>query len=200
MPSSLTGVLSRALGSSPRPPVSVSGTGTSLLARGFSWQPGLGPFGTRLPSPSRLGLACGGFAYRTPYSLGPGLPSPGGTYPSASPHRSSRRGGGTGISTRFPSPTPFGLGLGPDSPWVDEPSPGTLGLSADRILTCLFATYAGILSSVRSTPASAEASTPNGTLPYQPARAGSEASVAGLAPLHFRRRNARPVSYYALFE
>ena len=56
LPSSLTGVLSRASGSSPCPPVSVSGTGTAHLARGFSWQPGLGPFGTGVPSPSRLGL------------------------------------------------------------------------------------------------------------------------------------------------
>jgi hypothetical protein len=47
--------------------------------------------------------------------------------------------GGTGISTGCPSPTPFGLSLGPDLPWADEPSPGNLRLSAGRILTCLFA-------------------------------------------------------------
>ncbi|ABZ84886.1 hypothetical protein HM1_3126 [Heliomicrobium modesticaldum Ice1] len=46
---------------------------------------------------------------------------------------------GTGISTCCPSPTPFGLGLGPDLPWADEPSPGNLRLAAGRILTCLFA-------------------------------------------------------------
>ena len=33
----------------------------------------------------------------------------------------------------------YGLGLGPDLPWADEPSPGNLRLSADKILTCLFA-------------------------------------------------------------
>ena len=38
MPSSLTRVLSITLGFSPRLPVSVCGTGTSRLARGFSWQ------------------------------------------------------------------------------------------------------------------------------------------------------------------
>ena len=54
--------------------------------------------------------------------------------------------GGTGISTSWPSPTPFGLGLGPDSPWEDKPSPGNLGLSTARILTLLFATHAGILT------------------------------------------------------
>ena len=47
--------------------------------------------------------------------------------------------GGTGISTSCPSPTPFGLGLGPDLPWADEPSPGNLRFSAGEILTHLFA-------------------------------------------------------------
>ena len=37
--------------------------------------------------------------------------------------------GGTGISTCCPSPTTVVLGLGPDLPWADEPSPGNLGLS-----------------------------------------------------------------------
>ena len=45
--------------------------------------------------------------------------------------------GGTGISTSCPSPTTFVLGLGPDLPWADEPSPGNLRFSAGRILTCL---------------------------------------------------------------
>jgi hypothetical protein len=44
---------------------------------------------------------------------------------------------GTGISTRYPSTTPVGLALGPDSPWADEPSPGTLGHTAAQILTAL---------------------------------------------------------------
>ncbi len=67
---------------------------------------------------------------------------------------------GTGISTSCPSTTPFGLALGPDLPWADDPSPGTLGLSADKILTCLFATYTGILTSIRSTMPSSTASPP----------------------------------------
>ena len=45
--------------------------------------------------------------------------------------------GGTGISTSCPSPTTFVLGLGPDLPWADEPSPGILGLSTGRFLACL---------------------------------------------------------------
>src|SRR5690606_19576212 len=53
-PSSLTRVLSITLGFSPRLPVSVCGTGTSRLARGFSWQCGIRNFGTIFPSPSPL--------------------------------------------------------------------------------------------------------------------------------------------------
>ena len=42
-----------------------------------------------------------------------------------------------GISTCCPSDTPFGLSLGPDLPWADEPSPGNLRLSTAKILTLL---------------------------------------------------------------
>ena len=45
--------------------------------------------------------------------------------------------GGTGISTSYPSPTTFVLGLGPDLPWADEPSPGNLGLSTCMFLACI---------------------------------------------------------------
>ena len=76
--------------------------------------------------------------------------------------------GGIGISTDCPSPTPFGLGLGPGLPWADEPSPGSLRLSAGRILTCLFAYlyrhyhFLPVHSSLRY------CFHPTGTLPYQP--------------------------------
>ena len=45
--------------------------------------------------------------------------------------------GGTGISTSCPSSTTFVLDLGPDLPWVDEPSPGILRHSTVEILTPL---------------------------------------------------------------
>ena len=45
--------------------------------------------------------------------------------------------GGTGISTSYPSTTPFGLALGPDLLWVDEPSPENLGHSMVVFLTPL---------------------------------------------------------------
>ena len=47
---------------------------------------------------------------------------------------------GAGMSTCCPSPTTFVLGLGPDLPWVDEPSPGNLGLS-----TAMFRTWLSLL-------------------------------------------------------
>jgi hypothetical protein len=60
--------------------------------------------------------------------------------------RQGRSYTGTGISTRCPSTTPVGLALGPDSPWADWPGPGTLGLPAGKVLTCLIATHACILT------------------------------------------------------
>jgi hypothetical protein len=65
--------------------------------------------------------------------------------------RQGRTHTGTGISTRCPSTTPVGLALGPDSPWADWPGPGTLGLSAGKVLTCLIATHACILTPTPST-------------------------------------------------
>ena len=139
LPSSLTRVLSRALGFSPCLPVSVYGTGTNFLTRGFSWQFGVNDFGTSFPSPSHLSVFIERFFLL--YHL------------HAWTHSSIRAlhlsscvtpsfltsVGGTGISTSCPSPTPFGLGLGPGLPWADEPSPGILRLPAGRILTCLLA-------------------------------------------------------------
>ena len=73
---------------------------------------------------------------------------------------------GTGISTRCPSTTPVGLALGPDSPWADWPGPGTLGLSAGKVLTCLIATHACILTPTPSTTRLHGCFTGCRTLPY----------------------------------
>ena len=135
MQSSLTRVISRALVFSTCLPVSVCGTGTSIFLSSFSWQRRIKDFVTIFHSSLCLRLSFGGFAYQTPYSLERLT-----NWPLALPFcvtASSSYSGGTGISTCFPSTTPFGLALGPDLPWVDEPSPGTLRLPAGRILTCL---------------------------------------------------------------
>lgn len=75
---------------------------------------------------------------------------------------------GTGISTRCPSTTPVGLALGPDSPWADWPGPGTLGLTAGKVLTCLIATHACILTPPNSTTGYPVASLHGGRSPTQP--------------------------------
>ncbi len=64
----------------------------------------------------------------------------------------------TGILTCFPSTTPFGLILGPDSPSLDEPTEGTLRLSGHWILTNVCVTQADILTSALSTSTSVDAS------------------------------------------
>ena len=109
--------------------------------------------------------------------------------------------GGTGISTSSPSPTTFVLGLGPDLPWADEPSPGNLGLSTCRFLACisLLIPAFSLLYSPRLLP-----------LPLQPVHyaplplhtfiQNPKLRWCVLAPLHLRRTITRPVSYYALFE
>lgn len=165
MPSSLTRVLPRALEFSSRLPVSVCGTGTFTWLEAF-----LGSMNSR---PSVL-------LFSLPITA---QPSRSADLPTDQPHcldeHPSARVpillrppfahigyGGTGISTCCPSTTPFGLALGPDLPWADEPSPGTLRLSADMILTCLFVTHTGILTCVQSSSPSGLPSTRYTTLPY----------------------------------
>ena len=105
---------------------------------------------------------------------------------------------GTGISTSYPSPTTVVLGLGPDLPWVDEPSPGNLGLS-----TCVFLAHISLLIPAFSLLYSPHV-LPVMLLPVHyaplPILADPEASVVCLAPVNLRRIITRPVSYYALFE
>jgi len=183
LPSSLARVLPRALGFSPRLPVSVSVRADGLLTRGFSRQCGFGHFGTELPSPSPLGVTFGGFSYQSPLPAWTGTTN-GPLYLSPCvPSSLLTKPSGTGISTGCPSPTPFGLGLGPDLPWVDDPSPGILWLSAAWILTMLLATHAGIRTSAPSTAPYGTASTASRTLPYHCAlTTQSAASVVALAP------------------
>ena len=67
----------------------------------------------------------------------PRFPPLGTNYPTVSLHQSWSLYGSTGISTSYPSTMPFGLILGPDLPWEDEPSPGILGHSTVKFLTLL---------------------------------------------------------------
>lgn len=97
---------------------------------------------------------------------------------------------GTGISTRCPSTTPVGLALGPDSPWADWPGPGTLGLSAGKVLTCLFATHACILTPPPSTGGYPTASLNEGRSPtHTYLRRCAAASAVCLSPATLSAHN-----------
>ena len=116
LPSSLTRVFPRTLGFSPRLPVSVYGTGGSVLARSFSWQCGIHEFvKVSFNSPSPLTLLYGGFPCHTGYGLGHALPAA--CSCALLRHSITQTDcSGTGISTCSPSPMRLCLGLGPDLP------------------------------------------------------------------------------------
>ena len=152
-------------------------------------------------SPSGFCLMHSVLHYYAAYTLGPALPSTGSYYPSVSMRLIY---GGTGISTSYPSPTTIVLGLGPDLPWADEPSPGNLGLS-----TCKFLAYISLLipafsllcrPQVLSVLLQPTYYAPLPLTNHVNMISKPEASVVCLAPLHLRRTITRPVSYYALFE
>ena len=96
--------------------------------------------------------------------------------------RHGRAHTGTGISTRCPSTTPVGLALGPDSPWADWPGPGTLGLPAGKVLTCLVATHACIRTPLTSTTGHPMTSQNRGRSPTRPNRFGRRGFGGVLEP------------------
>jgi len=111
LPSSLTRVLSSALGFSPRPPESVWGTVSYPSKQYATFLGSMESLTLRREAPRHHLSALGPrFVPTDPaYRLEPPLPH-GGSATLLRP--CSAPGGGTGILTRFPSPTPFGLGLG----------------------------------------------------------------------------------------
>ena len=107
--------------------------------------------------------------------------------------------GGTGISTSCPSPTTIVLGLGPDLPWADEPSPGNLGLSTAvflALLSLLIPAFS-LLCRPQFLPVLL---LPAYDAPLPITFVIPKLRWCVLAPLHLRRTITRPVSYYALFE
>ena len=197
MPSSLTRVLSFVLGFSPRPPASVCGTGTLNIASAFSCQRGFTCFTTcfSLPitaPPSR----CVYFTAQQPNRLDRLYHQP--AHAILLCQRFALEGG-TGISTSCPSPTTIVLGLGPDLPWADEPSPGNLGLSTCRFLACI-SLLIPAFSLLCSPPVLPVWLLPAHYAPLPLAYANPKLRWCVLAPLHLRRTITRPVSYYALFE
>ena len=153
-------------------------------------------FTSLVRSPSRLSLTTCVLHYKPALPLGRAFPSARSHYLSVSLLRINF--GSTGISTCCPSSTPFGLDLGPDLPWADEPSPGNLRLSTAEFLAPL-----SLLMPAFSLPCSP----PPLPIWLLPARIAPlpiyivypQASVLRLSPVNFRRIITRPVSYYALF-
>ena len=197
MPSSLTRVISLILGFSPRLPVSVCGTGIFFLPSSFSRQCGFDSFHTYFLSPSRLSLK----GKRT--SLSPQPKRLDALYHQrAQPillchciafHNQYRNINLLSIAYDHPV-----LGLGPDLPWEDEPSPGNLRLSMLKILTSV-SLLMPAFSLLCSPPLLSVwlLSAHDAPLPIQ---TDPIASAAGFSPGHFRRKTTRLVSYYALFK
>jgi hypothetical protein len=119
LPSSLTRVLSRALGYSPRPPESVCGTDTKgALYAAFLGSLGSPSVSEQVRTSSPLGYASHRLSLSGPgsssYGLEHGIPSAVPGLPFSVPAYFNAILGGAGILTCFPSPTPLGLGLGSD--------------------------------------------------------------------------------------
>ena len=114
-------LLSLILGSSPHLPVSVCGTGTFIQSlQAFLASVLLGTsLLTFFTTSFETSLSSSSFSFHSCVLA------------------SFKYTGGAGISTCSPSATLFSLTLGPDLPWADEPSPGTLRLSMAWILTML---------------------------------------------------------------
>ena len=89
----------------------------------------------------------GGFAYLTPYLFASGTTGAPLGLPFPVTPLLKRTVGGVGMLTNCPSPTPFGLGLGPTNPELTNIVLGNLRFSATMILTLFLATYPDILTS-----------------------------------------------------
>ena len=198
MPSSLTRVLSFVLGFSPRPPASVCGTGTLTIVSAFSCQRGFTCFATLISLPITAQLSPAYFTTDSPNRLDRLYHQP--AHAILLRQRITHKGG-TGISTSCPSPTTSVLGLGPDLPWADEPSPGNLGLST-AVFLALLSLLIPAFSLLHRPPLLSLRLQPMhyAPLPLIPFGTNPKLRWCVLAPLHLRRTITRPVSYYALFE
>ena len=163
MPSSLTIVLPIALVFSTHPPVSVCGTGSSRLPRGFSWEHGLTHFAQGFVRRLRPGRAR--FAARRPtrhhgdvqnpaelpFSVAPSVIAARRRYGNIDPLRI-----GYASRPRLSSRLTLGGLAFPRKPWAYG-----AGVSRPRL-----ATHASILTPMRSTARRPSRFAPHGKLPY----------------------------------
>jgi hypothetical protein len=118
LPSSLTSILSRALGYSPRPPESVCGTDNQEAPRA-AFLGSMGSLSSRAEAqPHHLSALTPRLSLSGPmesaYWLEPGCPNTRLSIPFSVPARFNATLIGAGILTCLPSSTPFGLDLGSD--------------------------------------------------------------------------------------
>ena len=138
LPSSLTKVIPPVLCFSHRPPVSVWGTGTQYISSSFSRQREFMYFVTIFTPRHHLWLIIWRTSLPNPtHDLAADFHSRGCTILLRPCFDSLSILSGTGISTSYPSPTAFALGLGPDLLWVVQPSPENLGHSTALIVSTL---------------------------------------------------------------
>ena len=138
LPSSLTKVIPPVLCFSHRPPVSVWGTGTHYISSSFSRQREFMHFVTIFTPHHHLWLIIWRTSLPNPtHDLAADFHSRGCTILLRPCFDSLSILSGTGISTSYPSPTAFALGLGPDLLWVVQPSPENLGHSTALIVSTL---------------------------------------------------------------
>ena len=95
----------------------------------------------------------------------------------------------SGMFAWWPSTTPFGLALGPDLPWEDEPGPGNLGFSVGGIRTRLVATHACMITRM---PSSAPRGEPSTSMRRSPTRSRSK-----IAPPRLRLPASVPIIFGA---
>ena len=195
MPSSLTMLLPSALGFSPHPPVSVYGTGAIQTIAAF-----LDAWLTLFPTLISVRITSSDCRTDLPVRLLPRLRRAfhsrlvlSTRVPTVLLYR------GTGISTCCPSVTSFDLALGPDLPRADQLYSGNLRYSAGRILTFLSLLIPAFSLLIPPLLLIGTASSVLRMLLYH-SHCESTASVLCFSPGHFRRRNSRLVSCYALFE
>ena len=149
LPSSLTRVRSNALGYSPHPPVSVSGT-VCNTSRYEVFLGSLGSVASPHGSASRLRVLDPRICLRAPPTRLHRVFQHPDHLPSCVTPSLKQGTTGTGILTRFPSATRFRLALGADLPWEDYLYPGNLGFTANRFFTCFLVTHASIVTSLQS--------------------------------------------------